>query len=511
MKSKRIIYMLFLVLGINTTNAENYLSDPDSFMKETQVDSLFSTYNDQEITAKNASKVVAWYKKKLLEDVDLTSSDFKKMGLSYAYLGNAAQAKVYLVKYIKGTYDIAILDNDSLRNIKSSKEYESMVSSYKPKIDGWILFFIASGIIGVFISLVLNLRKKGDTIANLLIGAFVLLHSLFLIHLSLYLTNYSFNLPNSYWATITFSFLYGPLLYFYFKRISDRYTFKWKDILHLVPTLLIVAYFIPIYMLSPEVKQHKLFNVDQDFATTLNVIVFIKAVSLLVYGFLSVRIYLRSARKASKLNDQILKWQRNMSVLNILYAVTYVIYALILVTHVVFMRDNNFMLYSQVFVLVSIVLYVGYTAYVSPRVFSKKYIFAQELHKYQKSGLTENFSNDLKEQLLSLLNEEKVYKMNTISLDILAEKLGTTRHNISQVINEHFDLNFFNLINKYRIKEAQEIFRNDLHSNLNIIDVAYDVGFNNKVTFNKAFKEETHLTPTQYIKKINGVDLATSA
>ena len=101
--------------------------------------------------------------------------------------------------------------------------------------------------------------------------------------------------------------------------------------------------------------------------------------------------------------------------------------------------------------------------------------------------------------------------MNTISLDILSEKLGTTRHNISQVINEHFDLNFFNLINKYRIQEAQQIFKKDAHSNLHIIDVAYDVGFNNKVTFNKAFKEETNLTPTQYIKKINGIDLATSA
>jgi len=158
-----------------------------------------------------------------------------------------------------------------------------------------------------------------------------------------------------------------------------------------------------------------------------------------------------------------------------------------------------------------IVLYVAYTAYVQPRVFSKKYLFAEEMLKYQKSGLTENFSNDLKEQLLTLLNEEKVYKMNNISLDILSEKLRTTRHNISQVINEHFDLNFFHLINKYRIQEAQRIFNNDTHNNLHIIDVAYDVGFNNKVTFNKAFKEETNLTPTQYIKKINGIDLATSA
>jgi len=68
-------------------------------------------------------------------------------------------------------------------------------------------------------------------------------------------------------------------------------------------------------------------------------------------------------------------------------------------------------------------------------------------------------------------------------------------------------MNFFNLINKFRIEEAREILRNDINKNLNIIDVAYDVGFNNKVTFNKAFKEETSLTPTQYIKSLRTAPL----
>ena len=39
----------------------------------------------------------------------------------------------------------------------------------------------------------------------------------------------------------------------------------------------------------------------------------------------------------------------------------------------------------------------------------------------------------------------------------------------------------------------------DIHGNLNIIDVAYEIGYNNKVTFNKAFKKETSLTPSEFI------------
>ena len=84
-----------------------------------------------------------------------------------------------------------------------------------------------------------------------------------------------------------------------------------------------------------------------------------------------------------------------------------------------------------------------------------------------------------------------------MSLDVIAERLNTTRHNASQVINEHFGLNFFELINKYRIQDAVEILQND--TSRTIIDVAYQVGFNNKVTFNKSFKRFLSQTPTQYL------------
>ena len=65
-------------------------------------------------------------------------------------------------------------------------------------------------------------------------------------------------------------------------------------------------------------------------------------------------------------------------------------------------------------------------------------------------------------------------------------------------------LNFFHLVNKYRIEEAKEILKNDYERNLNIIDVAYDVGFNNKVTFNKAFKLFKQI-PGEYERNSNCV------
>ncbi len=60
-------------------------------------------------------------------------------------------------------------------------------------------------------------------------------------------------------------------------------------------------------------------------------------------------------------------------------------------------------------------------------------------------------------------------------------------------------MNFHELVNTYRIQEAKSILETDIQKNLNIIDVAYEVGYNNEVTFNKAFKKDT-VTPSEYQK-----------
>ena len=124
------------------------------------------------------------------------------------------------------------------------------------------------------------------------------------------------------------------------------------------------------------------------------------------------------------------------------------------------------------------------------------------LLKYKKSGLTPSYSRELTDNLLKLLNEDKIFKENNINLDMLSEKLETTRHNTSQIINEHFKLNFSELMNKYRIIEAVEILKDNELDNLKIIQVAYDVGFNNKASFYKSFKKYLSQTPLRYLQSL---------
>ena len=81
------------------------------------------------------------------------------------------------------------------------------------------------------------------------------------------------------------------------------------------------------------------------------------------------------------------------------------------------------------------VLYIAQMAYVNPKVFGYDDLLFKSMgfSKYVKSGLTESLSEELKGELINLFTNEKVYRDSDLSLEVLSEKLNTTRHNTSQI------------------------------------------------------------------------------
>lgn len=431
--------------------------------------------------------------------------DYKSLAILYAQNKNLKKSAEYVEKYIKNRCNTDLLDNDVILQISDSDEFAYLLKKYKPKIDLWILFFFSIGVIGLFSSIIIFTRKKSDFSSSTCISLFVFIHSFFLIHLCLFLSKYNFKIPHSLYLSTSFSFLYGPLIYFYFKRIMEKHRFKTVDLFHLLPSVLLFVYLIPIYLKSEDEKLYLLYNRDEILHTLLEIIVFLKIISLVVYAYLIIKIYNKKPENFRMIIDRekalffkFKKWQRNLITLYTLYVIFYIFYAISLVNII----TENVLLYPQIFSMCVIILYIATITYVQPDFLSKKILFYQFKFKYLNSGLTDSFSIELKDQLISLFQNDKVYRESNLSLNDIAEKLGTTRHNISQVINEHFGMSFFNFINKYRIDEAIRILDNDTHRTYNMIDVAYDVGFNNKVTFNKAFKNIVQMTPTEYLKKL---------
>jgi AraC-like DNA-binding protein len=344
---------------------------------------------------------------------------------------------------------------------------------------------------------ILNLKKGVNRVSTFLMSLFVLLNALFILHLSLYLINSQYYFPNTLLFSTVFTFLYGPLIYFYFKITAINYKLKWTDTLHLIPALVLLIYISPFYALSSIEKFVILFDQEDILTYEANFIIGAKILSLAIYALLTYRIYVDFKQKSKKKFK--LLWQRNIIAIYVMYVVSFIVYT----TMTSGFFDIPIFFHLQILIVVGLVFYVAYITYVQPEIFKGevKLVDPIGLFKYKSSALTTSYSLELKEELLELLNAEKIYKESGISLDLLSERLGTSRHNTSQVINEHFSMNFYELMNKFRIDEAVYLIEND--KQLNIIDIAYKVGFNNKVTFNKSFKKAFSVTPTEYIKSLN--------
>jgi len=120
--------------------------------------------------------------------------------------------------------------------------------------------------------------------------------------------------------------------------------------------------------------------------------------------------------------------------------------------------------------------------------------------KYKNSGLTKNMLLLLRIQLVNAMENKKLYLDHTLTLQSLADSLNTDRYSLSQVINQEFKKNFYEFINDYRITESIRILKKNPERMALVSDLVYESGFNNKVSFYKAFKKRKKMTPARYMK-----------
>ncbi len=108
----------------------------------------------------------------------------------------------------------------------------------------------------------------------------------------------------------------------------------------------------------------------------------------------------------------------------------------------------------------------------------------------------------VKNELVRLLRDERLYRDAGLTLLTLAEKLGLTPHQMSWVINEELRVSFPSLVNGYRIEDVKGRLAEPSSEKTSILQIALEAGFNTKASFNRAFKAHTGMTPSQFKKRL---------
>ena len=97
------------------------------------------------------------------------------------------------------------------------------------------------------------------------------------------------------------------------------------------------------------------------------------------------------------------------------------------------------------------------------------------------------------EQAMSV---DKLYQNENLNLKILAEAIGLSSHQLSELINTRFGTGFSRYVRERRIDEAKRLLRED--KDASILSISLATGFRSQSNFYAAFREIAGVAPGTY-------------
>ncbi|MDX9928414.1 MAG: helix-turn-helix transcriptional regulator [Bacteroidales bacterium] len=359
------------------------------------------------------------------------------------------------------------------------------------------------GISQSFFAGLLLATRKPFTTANKLMAAW-----LFLICFELI-----FALVNStllpFYSFPFIAFTYGPLLYLYARQITARSNrFNYFNILHFIPFLVFFA--VSVWQRDYQMFRNPTAYLRPDGMITLRIVYGISFfISISLYSILTF-IVIRNHQRDLKNNLSYTSIAATLNWLKIISISFYSVYLILFILGGINIVGNYipFDPYYIIFIFIA-VLSFAYSFYGvrQPELFAlnapeetedndEAAVNGQE--KYSRSGLRQEQAGEMLATLLELMNEKKYYLDRNLTIYDLAGLTGISRHHITQILNEEHGCNFYTFINDFRVREASARLQSEKYRNYTILAIAYDSGFNSKSVFNKIFKEQMGVTPSEY-------------
>lgn len=361
-----------------------------------------------------------------------------------------------------------------------------------------IILFLFFTFLGVLLALIFLIKRKGDRMANILLASYTFLFAFELLNNCLRWSGAIYRVSFIHLNLLHFPLwtIYGPLVLIYVRRVVKNIGFKVSDLLFLIPSITIIGLLFPFYSLPTReklqvVKEGRTF----EYANFPSYAIWIVIGIMFFYAFYTYFSFWQNKRIGFRENKW-LKW----------FVGSYFGFAFMFALYIFLVRFQLMDPQYDYFVDIVIVLFIGmlsFFGFVQPEIFEGKSLKeVLPFVKYKKTGLSEVLSVEMKEKLLLIMQHRQPYLDHELRLDDLALMLNLSRHHTSQIINAHFNLSFFDFVNQYRIKDAKNLLLQNKQDGSTITQIAYDVGFNNRASFYKAFKKFADDSPTNYIRHV---------
>jgi AraC-like DNA-binding protein len=409
----------------------------------------------------------------------------------------------------------------------------------------WIQIAELVGAIQGFLLAAVLAGHRTNRPANRLLAALMLAFTVSLLSEVYYSAGMVRTEPHFFGVSYPLPWVFGPLVYLYAVAASNRgWRFGVRSALHFAPVVAVLILTLPIYLQSGPEKIALFERLRAgDTPTMLAVLDPFKYVSGLAYSVATVA-YLRTHRR--RVEDTYSNTERvNLRWLQTLAATAAAIWLLAVVTDVAGVVPPPIERFSGHLVSLAVALFVyaiGYKGLRQPEIFRFEphpgqvdegpVASAAVAHpmdaqvdvatcakagapasstdspidgndaRYERSGLGEFEARRLEAALLALMAKERPYRDPELTLPALAERLKSTPHKLSEVLNRELSQTFYDFVNGYRVEEVCLRLADPNSKHLNILALGLDAGFASKSTFNQAFKKLTGETPSSYRKTL---------
>ena len=124
-----------------------------------------------------------------------------------------------------------------------------------------------------------------------------------------------------------------------------------------------------------------------------------------------------------------------------------------------------------------------------------------EKEQTQDNNAYEEADRELFARAETLMRDQKVYRLKSLTRDSMAEMLGTNRTYFSRAVNNVSGKSFSDWLNSWRVMEATMVM-SDISQDVPLKQLADDLGYSSLSVFYRSFQKETGVTAGRYMKEV---------